>query len=537
MNDLKEQFNTQFSKAFTPLKEYWDKQNEKTRKTIIGTFVGVVAVAVLIVLALNITKSVYVPLYPEMTASETTQVYAILKEMPDVNVSVSNSGVIEVPKSKKSDVMIELASRGFPQTTLTYDTFLNNTSFTMTDSEKKQVLVYQLQDRIQATIKSIEGVDTAIVNLNVAQDSGKVWETTSGESSASVVVGMKNGFRLSPDRVLAIKNLVSFAIPNTQLEASKVQVIDAATGVAVDGDTVSLAGDGSEYKRLEYEREIEQQIEEKIRSLLAPIYGADGVTAICTVKLNYDKVVQEDREVIPGADGSGVIIHKTEDFTAGTSSNAGDIVGEENNTDVPGYQNLEGNENGENVINYGSSTDYDVSTRIVQTEAGIAVLEYASASVLVNDPNFTQERQERLQDMISTAVNIVPDRLSVDYLDMGVIAPAVVGGNGFFGENTTTVLIIGGVFLALIIIAIIIVLILLNAAKKRKKKTEAEAKKAQDLLKNAQNQLEERKRSLTEAAIANDTEQNGLTNDVRQFAKANPEIAAALIRSMLKEDE
>ncbi|MEG2769836.1 MAG: hypothetical protein RR902_03380, partial [Oscillospiraceae bacterium] len=93
----------------------------------------------------------------EMTASETTQVYAVLKEMEGIDVKVNSAGVIQVPKNKKSDVMIELGSRGYPKTTPTYDTFLNNTSFTMTDSESRQVLIFQLQDSIQQTVKSITG--------------------------------------------------------------------------------------------------------------------------------------------------------------------------------------------------------------------------------------------------------------------------------------------------------------------------------------------------------------------------------------------
>ncbi|MEG2053798.1 MAG: hypothetical protein RR052_02550, partial [Oscillospiraceae bacterium] len=90
---------------------------------------------------------------------------------------------------------------------------------------------------------------------------------------------------------------------------------------------------------------------------------------------------------------------------------------------------------------------------------------------------------------------------------------------------------------ALIIIFVIVMMIISKAKKKKKLKAMEEEKKAQDLLRSAQNQLEERKRSLADAALANDTEENGLTNDIRQFAKQNPEITASLIRSMLKEDD
>lgn len=533
-----ENFKEQIKKIMAPLKEFWGKLEKKTKK-LIAVIAGVVLLcAVGITLVVNLSGSTYVDLYPDMSQSETAEVYAMLKDMDNVKVSLNNRGVIQVQKKQKPEIMLQLAARGYPTTTLTYDTFLDNTSFTMTDSEKKQLLIYQLNDRLQSTIKTIEGVDTCVVNLNIVTDSGRVWEQSAGESSASILVGMKPSYTLSPERVTAIKNLAAYAIPNSQLKAENVKVIDAASGTEIDSGTSSILGEGNEYLRLQYEREVEKQLENKIKELLSPMYGSENVTAVVTVKLNYDKVVSEENQIVPGADGNGYTSHFEEDYTVNNGGTVGGVVGEENNTDIPTYPNLTGDQDGTGVVDYHRDGDYQFSTVLIQTEHGQAVLEYASASVLVQDKNFTAEKQKQLKELIRTAVNIIPDRISVESYDLSGGSLTVGDNTGFFSEeNRTFLLIAGASILGFLLIFIIIILIANAQNKKRKKKVAEQEKQAQDLLKTAQEQLEERKRALTEAAQASSTEQNGLTNDIRSFAKSNPEIAASLIRSMLKEDE
>ena len=52
-----------------------------------------------------------------------------------------------------------------------------------------------------------------------------------------------------------------------------------------------------------------------------------------------------------------------------------------------------------------------------------------------------------------------------------------------------------------------------------------------------QQEIEEHKRQLQNEAMATaQTKENAITEEVRNFAKENPEIAAALLRSMMREE-
>lgn len=527
---MKETLLKQWGRA----KEQWGKLASKTKKMVCGALAAVVLISAGAAIFLNLSGGSRIALYPEMSKTETTQAFAALSQSGTVQASMNALGVIEVPRNQLSEAQLVLAENGIPQTTNTYDVFLKNTSFTMTESEKQQLLVYQLTDNITRTLLGIEGVDTCIVNLNIAAQSDRVWENSSSESTASVLIGMKAGYKLSPNRVSGIKNLVAYSIPNSALNINNIRVIDASTGVDMEENTSLLPGVDGDYTRLEYERAIESQYENKILTLLAPMYPNGGVTAVVTARLNYDKVKQEEQEVIPGDDGLGVKTHEEIDYTLNNGVPIGEIVGEQNNTDTPGYQNNTG-DGDTDTTNFHSSTDWDVTRRTVQTEKGTATIDYMSAAVLVQDDNFSAETADRIKSLVSKATGIQPERLSVEYFgaNSGITAPT--GGGGQL--DLRLLLIIGGAALLLIIVAVILMLLISKKSKKKRREAEMERKQAEDLLRNAQQEVEDRKRALASAAQANNALENGIAEDIRKFAKDNPEITANLIRSMLKEDE
>ncbi len=89
----------------------------------------------------------------------------------------------------------------------------------------------------------------------------------------------------------------------------------------------------------------------------------------------------------------------------------------------------------------------------------------------------------------------------------------------------------GVLLLALVILAII----LINRRAKRKIALARAESKAQ--IDNMKKSLEEDKlrKSIEDAARERNSATNSTANDVKDFAKHNPEIAAALIRSLMKE--
>ena len=85
---------------------------------------------------------------------------------------------------------------------------------------------------------------------------------------------------------------------------------------------------GVDFERLEFEKQMQKDIEDNVKRLLAPIYGADGVTAVAKVKLDYDKMLTEQKELVPQDDGNGVKTHLDENYSLNGNVPAAGIVGE-----------------------------------------------------------------------------------------------------------------------------------------------------------------------------------------------------------------
>ena len=142
----------------------------------------------------------YVALYSGLDYSESIEVYQMLQAM-SVPVKLDSSGQIFVMEQDKDMLLIQLAALGYPKSAPSYDIFTSNAGLTTTEFEKKQYLLFQLQERIAQTIKHIDGVQNAIVTLVVPEDSNYVWESSSQRSTASVLITMKNNAEPSPGKI------------------------------------------------------------------------------------------------------------------------------------------------------------------------------------------------------------------------------------------------------------------------------------------------------------------------------------------------
>lgn len=524
------------------LKEKWAAQPRRTRVMVLTAVFVVLSVALTMTIWLNISRMGYRVIFPGMTSGEATEVYATLQEM-GVPVQISAGQQVSVPAEQWDALVFELNSRGYPKTALSYDTFTSATGFTATEFEKRVALVYQLQDRVQQTLMRQPDVVDAVVTFYVPETSNYMWDQNNSEkSTANVSITMASGKELTAARVSAIKHLAATSVP--KLSVDDVVVIDALTGVQLLGLEEQESDADYRTRMMELELLMAKNMEDKVRRLLTPRYGVDGVTVVASVQLDYDKLVTETKqyEALDGGDGGGVRSHYEEAGTRTGSDIAGGIVGEENNTDVPQYPYYNDDGDG-NMLSYSRLIDYDNSYILTQLERGQAV-KSASIAVIVNDSDFTNEKEDTLVDLVSASVNLSKDNVVVTNLQVGTNEPQDVpaSSGALSPRQLLLLLIIGGVLLLIIIIIVII----LSLRSKKKKEEDEDAKAMQALQEEEARQrkenemaIMEHKKKLQEEAktkAANPAE-SAIVNEVREFAEENPEIAAALIRSMMKEEK
>lgn len=537
-----------FKAILEKIKEFWAKLTKKTKILVCSIGGGVLVLLVILTIILNTRENPYRVLFPGMSNEEATQVYATLQEM-DVQPQIDNRGQILVPSEQWDSLVFQLNGKGYPKSTLSYDTFSSSSGFTSTEFEKRTTLIFQAQDRMQQTLLRQVGIEDAVVSFTVPETSNYIWDQANQDvSRAGVTVRMKPGYELTPERVTAIKHLAATSVPN--LEPDDVVVVDGDTGLEMPGvDDPSSAGYYS-VQRLEYERLIAEQLENNVKRLLSARYGNDGVTAVATVELNYEKMMSEQKLYQPAQDGgnSGVINHFQEDYSLDGTVAIGGIVGEENNTDTPPIYPNEDGTGDASTTDYHKEINYDVSYILTQMERGEPILERATIAVIVNDPDFDLDVEETLISLISRATNITSDNISVTNLNFTVPAGPTPGDDTGFSlsrQQIILLIIVGGALLLLIIILIVVLSILRKRKKKKQQEEEEAAAAAAELAQSAvqtqeeiEREIEEHKRMLQNEALANSNQkENAITQEIREFAKENPEITAALLRSMLKEEE
>lgn len=524
-----------FKKYWEKIKDSYKKLSAKTKKLLLYIMIAVAAALIILVAFIATSKNNYKVLFPGMSDEESVAVFAVLREM-DASPKIDSNGQVTVPKEKWDDLVFELNGRGYPKTAPSYDTFTNLTGFTATEFEMRTGLIFQAQDLMRETLIHQTGIADAAVKFTVPEKSNYVWEENSGEkSTAGVTVTMKPGYTLTPERVSAIKHLASTSVPN--LSPEDVVVVDSKTGMEVLGVEESTGLYST--TRLDFERRIAKNIEQSVVRLLSGKYGPDGVTAVATVALDYDKMLTESKQYQEGKDGTGtgIVNHFDEAFTSGGENVASGIVGEENNTDAPPIYPSNSGDARENATDYRRNIDYDVSYIMTQIEKGEPVLKKASVAVIVDDYNFTEETEETLTELISKAVNISMDNIKVTNLNLLPEPTSTDHGAPLLTQKQLILIGLGIVLLILIIIGII-----LFVRKKKKAKEDAEAKKLLEEEEKKQQELQkeiaEHKKKLQDEAMAQvNSKESAVAADVREFAKENPEIAATLLRQILREEK
>jgi len=550
------------------IKEVFAKMSSRTKRTAAIIAVVLIAAAVTLTIILNSSSAGYVPIYSNLSASEAGSVYQALLDM-GAKAKIGSNGSVEVPSGEYDIWILQLAAKGYPKTALPYDIFSSHSGMTTTESEKSQWLLYQLQDRIQSTLERMDCVDSATVTINVPQKSDYVWDNASDSAaesaSAGVLLNLKNGVKITGEQVAAIRNLVAASVP--KMSADGVKVVDASTMLELTAGSSNSNAQSNE-GGLDFELMVQKQIEDNVVRLLSPRFGSQGVVAVAKVTIDYDKMMTEKYDVSPNPSGSGNVTHNEGSYsingeqsagsvigntggTAGTTgaaaSNAtGNTAGVTNNTDIPTYAYTSPNsQNG--MTDYSWKNDYDYSYIKTQIQSGNAILKRATISVMVNDASISDDQKTELTNLVSGCTDIPSDQIFVSTFSQTAASPRPSSGT----KNTssipgadllnqpTWVYIVCGAGLLLILTIVVVMIAIIRGRKKRKARSDAEAAERARIeeMKRQKEEIENHKKSLEEMAKGNiDPKDEAVMDEVRSFAKSNPQVTASLLKSWLKEE-
>ena len=527
-------------KVVSDVGQKWKAASRKT-KGILGGAVLVVLVALVVVIMVASNRP-YVTLFADLNQSDLSSILTYLSDNGVTEYKVEGDTIL-VPEDREAALKAQVLQAGYPSSGYGYDTYFDHVGSLTTESERNQVTLYALQDRIQAVVRNFDGVRDAAVVLTPGEDHTYVLDSGSKvDATASVTVTMEEGKTLTDNQVKAIRKLVSSCLAGLNVE--NVDILDTYGNPYTVSDDFMDVQDASALK-LQLEEQWNNNIRTRVMQALIPIYGEGNVQVSGNTVVDVDRTYTDstDYNLEDWAEGNDDGIIGTEiwqnSIVRGDEETAGGAVGTETNADLNTYVENQAQPNGnETAITTSGQQDHLVDTTKQQVEQITARIADVMVSVSINQSVAGDTSVNDLYAHVGRAAGITDadqrDKISImisPFYRPGSETPTEPVVEGLSNWMIYAAIAGVGVFLLLLLL----ILLLLHRRKVKKRKA-AEAEAAAEAAANAliMTQAAPQQSNIMEMQTEKSME---LRQDIRKFAEENPEIAAQMVKNWLREGE
>jgi flagellar M-ring protein FliF len=231
---------------------------------------------------------------------------AIVQKLDEKNIDyeISNGGnAIYVPSDKVHALRLELASYGSGNTDSKGYELFDSQSLGMTDFMQQVNQKRALEGELQRSINSLTQVQNSRIHLVLQERSP--FEESSVEASASVILTLEPGNRLSNNQTAGIASLISGSVEG--LSPNSVVILDQLGNRLSDDADRDSGGDMGNIQ-MQIKQKSEAYLTEKGQSMLDRVLGAGNSIVRVSVEHDFQKVMIERDSFDPD---SRIIISET----------------------------------------------------------------------------------------------------------------------------------------------------------------------------------------------------------------------------------
>lgn len=348
------------------------------QKIVVGSSI-VLVVAFLVFLTLYKSKSDsfagYSVLFENISPSDSALIVDQLNK-DGIKYKLVNEGTILVPTSDVYKERIAVATLGIPKESKIGFEIFDKQEFGATDAEQRVKFQRALEGELARTIESLSSIQKATVRIAIPKES--VFTERQALPTASIVVELKPGVSLNAKQIFGIKNLVAASVTNLSTENVKI----------VNQDGVALGDEDGEFdsdaiaQQIRYKREFENNYEQKIVNVLAPIVGgADKVVAKVNIDFDFDKKDTKSEVYDP----NNVVRSESniEEKRQGSAPNeVGGVPGAVSN--IGPVQGLDDSTLKEQYNKSSQQTNYEISKKVTNVKGQFASINRVSAAVVID---------------------------------------------------------------------------------------------------------------------------------------------------------
>ncbi len=247
--------------------------------------VGLSTLALVVTLLISYVGSQihYGYLYTGLDSQDAAAIVEKLKTQQVPFQLAANGTAIQVPEDRVASLRLELAGAGLPHGGGVGFELFDRTQIGATEFEQQVNLRRALEGELIRSILTIDGVQAARVHLVMPER--RLFVAREQQSSASVVLKLRNPANFSQREVAGIVHLVSAAVPN--LHRDRVSVV-STDGITLHRPNTGDAAGISDGSDLESDRGhvLASQLETEVRAQIERIVGPGNADIRVNLKLD-----------------------------------------------------------------------------------------------------------------------------------------------------------------------------------------------------------------------------------------------------------
>ena len=351
----------------------------KQQKIIIGVaVVGIIAFLIFLVVytADKSQSAKYEVLFESLSSEDAAKVVEQL-EKDNIPYRLEDNNIIKVPKGIVYKERIAIASLGIPKSNGVGFELFDTQEFGATSFDQNVKYLRALEGELSRTVNALSPIDSANVSLALPKET--LFVSKQVAPSASVMITMVEGRKLSSKQIRGIKNLVAAAVP--KLIPSNVTIVDGEGETLGDEDEMTQMGELSVVQQ-KYKTKEEKKRQRKIIEVISPFVGGKNkVVAQVTIDFDFsiknstsesydpENVVRSEQTSEEKREGSSP---KQVGGVPGTVSNIGPVKGLKSNKTSEKYEKNTG------------TTNYEVGKTVSSTKSEFARIKRITAAVMVD---------------------------------------------------------------------------------------------------------------------------------------------------------
>jgi flagellar M-ring protein FliF len=368
----------------------------------------VVGIAFLMIVMSMASKPSYSTLMAGIDPAQTGKVTSTLSAQ-GISYQLQNNGTaVAVNSSQTAQARVALATAGLLTNQQPGFSLLNNQSLGQSNFQQQVTYSRALEGQLASTIETINGVNSAVVNLVLPNSQSQLFSDNSQPATASVLLGSTS---LDANAVRGIAQLVASSVPS--LSASKVTITDSS-GQALWPTSDSATGGGLPSKQAAQQR-YDSTMAAQVNAMLVQTLGAGKAQVVVNANVDANQATSE--ALVYAKKGVPLTQTTSAETLKGGSPTAAGAAGTASN--IPAYAATGGTGGNSNYNNKSTNTTFGVNKTITHSVIAPGNVLNQSVSVLV-DKSVPASALPAIKAAVSNAVGLNAKR--GDTMSLGQLA-------------------------------------------------------------------------------------------------------------------